>query len=397
MQFVVLLVITAIFAIFGMDQTRAQPIPETGISDDDVFDGWISLFDGNSLYGWKPESKADWKVTTDGITVSDGEAGLLRTTTQFDDFILRLEFRAGATTNSGVFVRTSPRPVSPQKGCYEINIAPPDNPYPTGSIVGRKKSTLSSNLNSDRWHQLQITCVGNQVSVDLDGKPAASWTDPSPLGRGFIGLQLNDGKIAFRNIRLKPLHLVEIFNGKNLAGWNTYPEMKSRFSVEAGQILVKDGPGQLETKDLYANFIFQGQIKTESPGLNSGIFFRCIPTEKMNGYESQIHNGILNSNRSQPKDCGTGGIFRRKDARFVVADDQEWFIKTIIADGPHISTWVNGVQVCDWTDKRKPDANPRRGLREKAGSLMIQGHDPTTNIRLRDLKIREISVRHPPQ
>ena len=62
MQFVVLLVITAIFAIFGMGQTRAQPIPETGISDDDVFDGWISLFDGNSLYGWKPESKADWKV-----------------------------------------------------------------------------------------------------------------------------------------------------------------------------------------------------------------------------------------------------------------------------------------------------------------------------------------------
>ena len=30
-------------------------------------------------------------------------------------------------------------------------------------------------------------------------------TDPRPVGRGRIGLQLNSGPVEFRNIKLKPL------------------------------------------------------------------------------------------------------------------------------------------------------------------------------------------------
>ena len=92
----------------------------------------------------------------------------------------------------------------------------------------------------------------------------------------------------------------------------------------------------------------------------------------MAGYESQIHNGFLEGDRTRPVDCGTGGIFRRQNARRVVADDFAWFRKTIIADGPHMAVWVNGFQVTDWTDKRPPDPNPRRGLRLRSR----HDHDP---------------------
>ena len=192
---------------------------------------------------------------------------------------------------------------------------------------------------------------------------------------------------------LKPVGLVSIFNGKDLTGWKAYPEMKSKFGVADGVMNVKDGPGQLETRGRYKDFVLQLKVKTNAPRLNSGIFFRCIPGEKMNGYESQIHNGFLKNDRNQPEDCGTGGIFRRKNARKIIANDEEWFIKTIVVDGPHIATWVNGIQVCDWTDQRKQDPNPRRGLRLQAGTIMIQGHDPTTDIDFKDLKIREIRPR----
>ena len=63
----------------------------------------------------------------------------------------------------------------------------------------------------------------------------------------------------------------------------------------------------------------------------------------------------------------------------MVANDLEWFCKTIIADGPHMAVWVNGYQVSDWTDTRSPDPNPRRGLRVEPGTIMIQGHDPQTD------------------
>ena len=183
---------------------------------------------------------------------------------------------------------------------------------------------------------------------------------------------------------------VSLFNGEDLTGWKTDQQMASRFSVsEEGWLNVKNGRGQLESDRLFGDFLMQLECITHAADLNSGIFFRCIPGEQMNGYECQIHNGIEGEDPTRPKDCGTGGIFRRQDARRVVAQDQQWFPMTIVADGPRITSWVNGYQVADWTDTRPADPNPRRGLRTEAGSIMIQGHDPTTNISFRNLRIRE--------
>lgn len=79
--------------------------------------------------------------------------------------------------------------------------------------------------------------------------------------------------------------------------------------------------------------------------------------------------------------------------RKVVANDFEWFWKTIHADDNHMAVWVNGRQVNDWTDRRKPNANPRRGLRLEAGTIQFQGHDPTTDISFRDIGIAELPER----
>ena len=367
----------------------AEPV---ALSSDELANGWISLFDGTSLYGWRAACEADWQVKDGAIVVTAGEAGLLRTTTQFSDYVLRLEFRCGPRTNSGVFLRTSPRPRDPAKDCYELNIAPPDNPYPTGSFVKRQRAIEVPA--HDGWQTLEVSADGEMFTVTCNGQQVTTYNDPQPLGRGFIGLQHNEGEVAFRNIRLKPLGLQSIFNGQNLDGWNTFPEMTSRFSVtDDGLLHVKDGPGQLETANKYGDFVLQLESITNGEQLNSGVFFRCIPGDKMMGYESQIHHGYLDGDRTKPVDCGTGGIFRRKNARRVVSDDFQWCYMTIIAEGPHMATWVNGYQVCDWTDARKPHENPRKGLRLEPGTIMLQGHDPTTDLCFRNFRIGEMERR----
>jgi hypothetical protein len=63
---------------------------------------------------------------------------------------------------------------------------------------------------------------------------------------------------------------------------------------------------------------------------------------------------------------------------------------TVVAAGPHIATWVNGVQMTDWTDTRSPHENPREGLRLKAGTIQLQAHDPETNIEFRRASIAEL-------
>src|SRR5262249_40565558 len=104
--------------------------------------GWIELFDNESLFGWQAGSDANWSVKDGVISVSEGKAGLLCTTSEFGDYILKLEFRAPELTNSGVFLRTPLKPKDPAGDCYELNICPAsESPFPTGSFVGRKAAT----------------------------------------------------------------------------------------------------------------------------------------------------------------------------------------------------------------------------------------------------------------
>lgn len=365
----------------------AEPVTR---SDEELAEGWISLFDGQTLFGWKHEDKADWRVEDGAIVVEQGDICLLVTTAQYSDYVLRLQFRCAPQTNSGVFLSTVMDPTEVTRDCYELNIAGADNPFPTGSLVGRK--AVAEDLNRSDWQDYEVRVEQGHVVVQLDGRQVLEYTDPEPIARGYIGLQHNQGRVEFRDIELKPLGLQSLFNGANLEGWKTYPEMPSKFTVDAEkQVLnVMDGRGQLETEQLFGDFILQLECMTHAPQLNSGIFFRCIPGEQMNGYECQIHNGYREGDRTKPVDCGTGGFFRRQDARRVVADDLEWFHMTLVANGPHMAAWVNGCQVSDWTDTRDPDPNPRKGLRLESGTIMIQGHDPTTNIDFRNLRIAEL-------
>jgi len=384
-------VLLCLFVVIVITRNAAAE-PNT-LSEEEVADGWILLFDGETLFGWKAANKADWRVVDGAITASQGKPGLLHTTSQFGNYVLKVDFRSEKRGNSGIFLRTSPKPADVQGRCYELNIADSGtNDWPTGSFVQRKLCKTSHD--STDWQSVEVTADGDHFVVKIDAQQVLEYTDPKPLGRGFIGLQFRKGNIKFRNIKLKPLRTKSLFNGRDLAGWKEYPQMKSVFSVTPeGTMNVKNGRGQLETEGTYDDFTLQLDVFVNGKALNSGIFFRCIPGDPMNGYECQIQNGYLDDDRTKPQDCGTGGFFRRQNARRIVADDFKWFSMTLHADGRHMAAWVNGYPVSDWIDTRQPHENPRQGLRLEAGTIIIQGHDPTTDLSFRNLRIAELPER----
>jgi hypothetical protein len=399
----------ATLAVSG--QKSAPAVENSGLtttfvtpSGDQLQDGWISLFDGQTLFGWQPTNDADWHVVDGEIRVTKGSApGWLMTTSEFADYELHVEFKAPSATNSGVFLRTPLEPTDPTTDCYEVNIAPADNPFPTGSLVGRVKApqpftprgsliNAGGEVPADAF---DLRVEGDAVTVAVNGGPPVVYTDPRPLRRGRIGLQFREGPVAFRNIRLKPLGLKPMLHGKDFAGWRTDQTRAAKFAVEESELRVASGPGELETEASYGDFVMQLECFVDGDGLNSGVFFRSIPGDFANGYESQINNAIKNNDPTQPVDAGTGAIYRRTVARRVVSQDREWFAKTIVATGPHIAVWVNGYQVTDWTDDRPPHDNPRSGQRLAPGTISLQAHDPTANIRFRNLRIAELPSKSP--
>lgn len=354
-------------------------------------EGWIQLFDGESLFGWTATSNVDWQIRDGEIRATRGEPGFLMSHSEFGNVELHVEFQAGARTNSGVFVHTVANPKDPSKDCYEINLVNVEHPYPTGSLVARAPAVPRLPASS-AWQSLTATLRDGHVSVAIDGRAVVDYVDEQPLGRGRIALQYNEGEIHFRNVRVRPLFAAESSSLMNRAKWHP-PTGSARLDVGAnGAFELRGGPGQLETRSTYRDFVLQLECKTHAQGLNSGIFFRAIPGETMNGYESQIHNAYQ-GDPTRPTHGGTGAIFNRVVARRVVARDGDWFHKTIVASGPHIAVWVEGYPVSAWTDERAPHPNPRQGLRLDAGTLILQAHDPTTHVSFRHMQIAELSER----
>jgi len=368
------------------DAVNVEALLDARLPSEELDLGWIRLFDGQSLLGWKSTSDADWKVENDHIVVTKGQPGFLQTEVRFSDYEIELEFQADEKTNSGLFLRTSDDVKDPSKDCYEINIAPTDNPFPTGSIVGRSKvSEQVTAPESDQWHSLHALVDQDHIQVWVNGQQAADYKDTTGLVAGKIGLQFREGAIRFRNIRLRPIGY-SVLPKADKSDWNEPAGSIEATFTDKGTIKLKGGRGHIELLQPHANLCLQATALTLTENVNSGIFFRCIPGEDMNGYECQIHHGFK-EDRRRAVDAGSGSIFRRQNAKAVLSDEGKPVHITIIADGPTMATWVEGIPVVTWTDTRAPNDNPRKGLRTEAGTIMLQGHDPSSEVEFTALSI----------
>ncbi len=248
-------------------------------------------------------------------------------------------------------------------------------------------------------------------------KPSKDWavfhrSQVIDFGTAQLAWAVPEGSVLYlKNMKLRPLGLKSIFNGKDLTGWKEFPGKKSKFTVSDGAINVKDGPGDLQTVAKYDDFVLQLECISNGAHLNSGVFFRCRPNEYQNGYEAQIRNQftaeptqeytiedydpqthkLLGKRKMKytAVDYGTGAIYRRQPARKEVAKDGAWFTFTILAHKNHLLTWVNGILVADWADNRPPSDNARTGCRLEAGHISLQGHDPTTDLSFRNFRVVE--------
>lgn len=357
----------------------------------EVSDGWILLFDGETDFGWKARGNANWTVK-DGMVEASGEGdGMLATTTEFANFEVKAECWVDKETNSGVFLRgpVGDAEITPMNS-YEVNINDAHPEWPSGSINGIGK-TRRRVTTVGRWSKVEVLAEGDHLVVKYDGRTTLD-TKNSNQARGVLALQhFGKGTVRFRGIKLRPLSQKPFFNGKDLTGWNVLPGHASVYTVTPeGWMNVKNGNGEIQSEAQFGDFTLQLDILSNGTHLNSGVFFREKPGGFWAGYESQIRNQWQGEDRTKPVDFGTGGMYNHQPARRVISSDREWFTMTVIAHGLHFATWVNGIQVTDFTDMRRPNEdNARNGSRRSAGVIGLQGHDPTTDLSFRNIRAAE--------
>lgn len=199
-----------------------------GVSGAD--DGWVELFDGRRLEGWRPsENKSSWKVV-DGQLAAEGPRSHLFYTgpvrgADFRNFELEVEVLTRPGCNSGVYFHTAYQERDfPYKG-FEIqinNTATGEGSYrehkKTGSLYGLR-NVYKQFMPDEHWFKIYAAVRGKNVQIRLNGMLVVDYTEPVPpvipdgpekgrfLDRGTFALQChNDGSHArFRSVRVRPL------------------------------------------------------------------------------------------------------------------------------------------------------------------------------------------------
>lgn len=356
----------------------------TPVSAQQIEEGqWLNLFDGESLFGWTLFGDAAWTVTDGVLTAKQGTNGWLASTCQFADFDLTVKIRVTGKGSAGIAVRSGLEGHPADTGGAAIALPAQDG---------------------DAWHVVQVRAVGTALAATVDGQPVEGLA--ATRARGYVGIQYHryhrDGRAApaveVSEVKLRPLHLAPIFNGANLDGWNIIPDRASVFSVVDGALNIKDGNGQIETAGVYQDFLLQLDIAAfgdPKKPLNSGVFFRGPVGVFWKGYESQVRNEFVRDDRTRPVDFGTGGLYGIQEARKVLPSEGEWFQKTIICEGNHFAVWINGYLVSDYFDTRPVSAegDGKSGFVQPAGTIHLQGHDPTTNLSFKNINIQEYPAR----
>lgn len=377
----------------------AEALLAAQLTPQQLAEGWVRLFDGQSLFGWFIVGDADWQIAPGGIVkATRGESSYLCTSFQIPNYELRVDFRSDAETRSGIFLRTGPQPQDVAHDCLHLSIAPADSEFPTGSLVDRQKvdSSELGEFDPTAWHTATIRVAGNHVTVSLDDKQLLELEDVELAPDGHISLHHHTGRVEFRNIMMRPLAPTELNLGTEWEqDWTLTEKDENTFTatvVDEG-LQLTGGLGQLQSKQSYGDFILQASYTLANPAVNSGIFFRCISDAMLDGYECQVNHAVADGDPLRPLDAGAGAIFRRQSARIVVGDGSQPTYLTLLANGPRIVTWVNGVQVVDFNDTREPDENPRKGLRLEAGPIALQGHDATTDVTFQSIAISPFELK----
>jgi len=334
-------------------------------------DEWIDLFDHETLFGWTQFGDAEWGVRDGNMVCMSGSGGCLATTSQFADFELAAKLRVSRGGATGLMFRASLEGHPSENGTLTIRVSEPKDAKPD-------------------WREIRVTAEGEKVTVTVDGNAV----DVVGGGRmcGYVGILYHaKSKIEVASVRLRPLNMKPLFNGKDLEGWNILPDHASKFAVVDGAINITNGNGQIETAGTYRDFLLQLDIISNGDHLNSGVFFRGPVGEFWRGYESQVRNQWLKDDRTRPVDFGTGGLYGNQPARKVVSSDGEWFTKTIVCKDNHMAVWINGYLASDYLDVRaiSESANGKEGYIPGPGTIHLQGHDPTTDLSFKSIQIQE--------
>ena len=374
------------------------------------------LFDGKTLAGWHIlGGEASYRVENGeiiGTTVANTPNTFLVTDSLYTNFILELDFKTDALSNSGVQIRSNSHSWY-RDGIvhgYQVEIDPSDRAW-SGGIYDEKRRKwlhpLEDNSKAQEayipndWNHFRIEAIGDTIKTWINGVAASHLIDEM-TPKGFIGLQVHSigkkGKpgvdIKWRNIKFITQNLEQystpspltpvitknqltfeekrkewemLWDGETTDGWRgakleEFPEEGWEINNGVLSVLASGGGesaagGDIVTKAMYANFELKVDFKI-TEGANSGIKY-YVDTELNKGAGSSIgleyqilddekHPDAKRGNHEGSRTVASLYDLIQANTNKHMNEIGQWNTAHIVSKQNHVEHWLNGVKVLEY-------------------------------------------------
>lgn len=202
-------------------------------SSDEAASGWRTLFDGETLQGWRnyqapPGTPVRGWEARDGLLMRTAAGGDLVTEDQFENFELVLEWRVEKAGNSGIFFHATEEGANIYMSAPEMQVLDDAHHRDGGDPLTSAGANYALHpaprgvvKPAGEWNAVRLRVEDGHVTHWLNGERIvdyelgsedwqrrvaqskfAGWPGYGRAGRGHIGLQDHGDPVAFRNIKI---------------------------------------------------------------------------------------------------------------------------------------------------------------------------------------------------
>jgi len=368
------------------------------LTPEEIAAGWTLLFDGETLNGWRDfkgtEVTAPWVVENGTLTAlgqGSDSTGYIVTDRQYENFELAFDWKIAKGGNSGVLYHVLERPQykTPYMTGPEFQVLDNEG-FPAKvedwqlagadyamHVADPAKTKLKP---VGQWNQSKIVFDNGHVEHWLNGekivefeawtddwferKNSGKWDDYPEYGlahKGVFSLQDHGDRSWYRNIKVRELprktgQEVELFNGKDLHGWEVAGT--ELWYVEDGLLVCESGPdkryGYLCTREYYNDFDLSVDFKQAADG-NSGVFFRSYMVRgvTISGWQCEVAPpNLFTAGIYESVPGGRGWLIKPDPEKESILKMGEWNTMRLVVKGDRVTTWLNGTQMIDFTDEK---------------------------------------------
>ena len=205
--------------------TTVQAVAVAQLTDEMKQDGWVAIFDGKTLEGWKANETYDGFKVEDGAIVGFGKRNHLYYMEELGNFELKIDVKINKGGNSGVYVKSQWQNAAWPTTGYELQVnSSQSDPQKTGTLYNIVKIYKAPH-GDDEWFTYHLTCNKDALDVRVNGEILYTYVDPGGARRaqgetsriternkqisqrGHIALQQHDpgSTPQFKNIFIKKL------------------------------------------------------------------------------------------------------------------------------------------------------------------------------------------------